>query len=1179
MKKPKLFTTDKRKSCLVKILLIMKLTTAFFLINFLSLQAVTYPQTKKLSLSLENVTVKEVFSTIEAQSNYRFLYNEKSIENQYVTIKSENGTIDNILAEVLSKTGSSYRMLENNLIVITPKTLLNKQELLVSGKVTDASGSPLPGVNIVEKGTINGAITDVDGKYSITVASEKSILIFSFIGYLSEEVEVGTNSSIDMVLSEDIQRLDEVVVIGYGTVKKSDLTGSVSSVGSKEIEQGTVTNTLQAMQGRAAGVDITSNNRPGEMGTIRIRGERSITGGANSILPTTANDPLYVIDGIPMPVSTRRLNTEPVNTAGTTIYENYMNNPIADINPNDIESIEILKDASATAIYGSRGANGVVIVTTKRGQSGQAKITYDGSVTFDKMDDRVKMFDAAGQFEAMREGWRHPQTGGAYATPYPSPRYDYMIIGLKDPNSWESIAMGYEWVDKAARIPVMRTTTAEEQALWGVTEVPVYDPSKVRNTDWKSMAIGTGITQNHQVAASAGTDKIKSYFSFGYLDQKGIEKGQGYKRYSALISLDMNVNKRVRLGGSINGVVADQDFGPNTYNLARGMLPFTVPYDTAGNFIWLPGNEATIVNFLKDVDNVINNRKTYSMRGSFYGEIDLFKGLKYRINFGPDYRQYRNGTFQGAESSTRYGGASPTSYARYLQNSIFNWTLDNLLYYDATISDIHTIGITLLQSAEQNRFEDSHLSAENLPYDSQLWYDLKSARTGVAKDWGSQFESQQRVSYMARVNYSLMDKYLVTFSGRRDGASVLAAGHKWDFFPSAAFAWKMHEESFLKKLDFITEAKLRLGWGVSGNSLIPPYMAMGSLGMYNYAWGSTSGSGWKIKIPPNADLGWEKTAQTNLGLDLGFFNNRLKATIDLYDARTSDLLMPRNILDINGASSVYFNIGKTRNKGIEIMISTVNISNSNLSWRTDFTFASNRNEIVELYNGKNDDLANKWFIGEPISVNYGYLYDGIWQDTPEDNAKRAAYGSVFPYPGSIRVKDIDTVTTSNKIDAFDMLIRGTPYPDFITGMTNYITYKGFELSFFLYARVGQTIDKPIPLLYGRYPDIAVDYWTPTNTGAEYPRPNYASGITDPFMSTLNYQKGSFLKVRNISLSYNIPKSLLSKVNMANLSINFQLLNPILITNAVNVDPDYFGPTTSSSGNATKSFVIGVKAGF
>jgi TonB-linked SusC/RagA family outer membrane protein len=1171
MKKPKFVFTDKGRPCLKKTLLIMKLIVALLAVNLLSLQAVTFSQSKKLSLNLENVSIKEVFSTIEAQSNYRFLYNEKSIENQIVSINSQSGSIDHILAEVLSNTGSSYRMLENNLIVITPDNLVLKQGIAVKGKVTDAAGDPLPGVNVVEKGTNNGTITDADGDFSITVTGQQSILVFSSVGYLEEEVQVGGTTNIELSMAEDIQQLDEVVVVGYGTVKKSDLTGSVVSVGQRELEQGTVVNPLEAMQGRAAGVDISSNARPGEIGTMRIRGERSISD-PNSP-PTAANDPLFVVDGIPMAVTTRRLNTEPDYVGGSVSYEDLTHNPVSDLNPNDIESIEILKDASATAIYGSRAANGVVLITTKRGKAGKTRITYDASVTFETFDDRLKMFNAADQMEANREVMR---SSGAYPSLYPNPRFDYMIMSAKDYDSWLSIAMGYEWEDFGARIPVMRPTTPEEQELWGVAEVPVYDPAKVRNTDWLSYAIQTGITQNHQIGASMGTDKMRSYISFGYLDQDGVEKGQSYTRYSALVSLDLDLNKRMRIGGSMNGMVADQEFGINTVDLARGLLPFTVPYDTAGNFIWLPGNDPFMVNFIKDIDNERNNRKSYHIRGSFYGEVDLFKGLKYRVNFGPDFRLYRNGTFQSAQTTARWGSSS---YARYFQDQTFNWTLENLLYYDATINDVHNLGITLLQSAEQYTYEYSHVSAQDLPYDEQLWYDLRSSREGQALDFGSNYEAQTRQSYMARINYGLMNKYLLTLSGRWDGASVLAPGNKWQFFPSVAVAWKLHEESFMKNLSAITVSKIRVGWGITGNSLIPPYQASGSITNLNYAFGDQVAIGYKIETPPNAELNWERTSQLNIGYDFGFLRNRISGSIDIYNANTYDLLMDRTIPVVNGANHVYFNIGQTRNRGIEIMLSTINVSTKDFSWRTDITFSRNINEIIELYNGKNDDLANRWFIGEPINVNYGYVYDGIWGITPEDSALfRQYYGTgVYNRAGQIRIKDLDTTGGQYVFNSFDQEIRGSAYPDFISGITNYITYKGFELSFFLYARVGQTINKATPLLFGRYHDVAVDYWTPLNTDAMYPRPK--SGLQDTYMSSLGYQLGSFLKVRNISLKYNLPKSILSKINMSDLAIRLQFLNPFLFTKAVNVDPDVFTTNPNLSSNGTKGFVIGINVGF
>ena len=1148
---------------------IMRLTIFLLVLSLSNLRAgLSYAQLTDLTLELKSATVEDVLLEIEKTSGFYFLYNNRLIDvTRMVNVSYKNEKIDNILENLFPDSDVEF-IIKDKQIILSSKNYDKlyryggsaQQVQPVKGKITDETGMPVIGASIVEKGTVNGTISDADGNYSINLSAPEAVLVISIIGYLKQEVTVSANTTLDITMKEDVTALDEVVVVGYGTVKKSDVTGALASVGTKEIQQQlNVQNPLQVMQGRVAGVDITSNNRPGEIGTIRVRGERSLAAG---------NEPLYVVDGIPLAVSTYRLNTDAPSIAGKLVYEDFTYNPIADLNPNDIESMEILKDASATAIYGSRGANGVILITTKKGQPGKAKITYEGSLTFDKLDDRIKMFDAAGQFEMMREAWRHPQSS-SYSTPYPNPADDYMIIGDKDYFSWESIAMGYEWEDKENLIPRMRPTTAEEQTLWGVAEVPVYNPENVRNTDWMDFAIGTGITQNHQIGASAGTDRLKAYSSFGYLNQKGIQKGQSYERFSALVSVDMQLNKWFRFGGLLNSVYGDQEYGPNTYDMARGMLPFAVPYDTADNFIWLPGGETTIVNFLKDIDNVINNRKSFHIRGSFYAEVDLFKGLKYRVNFGPDYRQYRNGTFLASETTNNFGGPSS---ARYYHNQAFNWTLENLLFYNATFADIHTLGITLLQSAEDSRTEYLHLSAEDLPYNEQLWYDLGTARTGVAKDYGSNFWAIQRQSYMARVNYTLLNRYLLTFSGRWDGASVLAPENKWHFFPSAALAWKIQEESFLKQISQISEAKIRLGWGITGNPGNEPYMAAGQLKNWNYTFGSTPAIGWAIKYPPNEDLEWESTSQLNLGLDFGIFNNRIRGSVDWYNANTSDLLLWKSIPVVNGSDKVLFNIGKTNNKGIEILLSTINISKNTYSWRTDITFSRNKNKIIELYDAQNDDIANLWFIGEPIKVNYGYLYDGIWQDTPDETVEREAYGSLYPFPGTIRVQDIDTAGGENRINAYDMTVRGTEYPDFIAGITNYITYKGFELSFFIYSRVGQTIGKAVPNLYARYHDIDVDYWTPTNTGAEYPRPNFGTGITDPFMSTLSYQKGSFLKVRNISLSYNLPAAILSKVNISKLAIRVQWLNPILITEAVNTDPD-------AGNNATKSFVIGINAGF
>lgn len=1179
MKNP-IFTFADKRTFFLKKILIMKIVVALLTVNLISLQAVTYSQASMLNLDLENVSIKEVLSSIEEQSDYRFLYTEKSIEDQIVSIRSQNESIDEILSKVLLNSRSSYRILEDNLVVITPYNENSAQdEIIITGQVKDMSGNPLPGVNVFEKNTQKGTITDVDGNFTIAVEGVQSVLMFSYIGYLNEETVVGSQTEIEITLIDDIQKLDEVVVVGYGQVRKSDLTGSVASVGQRELEQGTVIDPLDAMQGRVAGVDITSNVRPGEIGTVRIRGERSITDPDPSVRPSAANDPLYVVDGIPMAVTARRINTEPNYFGGSVTYENLTHNPISHLNPNDIESIEILKDASATAIYGSRGANGVILITTKRGKEGKTNITYNATFSFDRYDDVLEMYGSVDQIEANREGMRNV---GAYTELYPDPTSDFRYLLLaKDFESFESIMLGYEWEnpemmraawderDMDLLIPVMRSTTQEERELWGVDEVPIYNTENVRETDWLDYGIQNGFTQTHQVGASMGTEKLRSYISFGYLDQDGVEKGQSYKRYTALVSMDLDLNKWINIGGSLNGIVADQEFGINTIDRARGLLPFTVPYDSAGEFIWLPGNDPFLVNYIADIDNERNNRKSYQMRGSFYGEVNLFEGLKYRINFGPDFRMYRNGTFQSAESTTRWGSSS---YAKYFQDQTFNWTLDNLLYYDKTFNDIHVIGLTGLLSAEQYTYEYSHLSAQDLPYDEQLWYDLGSTREGNALDFGSNYEKETRQSYMVRLNYGLMNKYLLTLSGRWDGASVLAPGNKWQFFPSAAVAWKIHEESFMKNQAIITTSKIRFGWGVTGNSAIGPYQASGSIINQNYAFGSDVASGYKIEIPPNAELNWERTTQLNLGYDFGFFRNRVSGSIDLYTANTDGLLMPRTIPSVNGSNTITFNIGKIQNRGIEILLSTVNVSTKEFSWRTDITFSRNVNEIIELYNGKNDDLANRWFIGEPISVNYGYVYDAIWGTTPEDTALfRQYYGDgTYNRVGQIRIQDLDTTGGEYVFNSFDQKIRGSNYPDFIAGMTNYISWKGFELSFFLYARVGHTIGRATPLLFGRYHDVAVDYWTPYNTSAIYPRPG--SGNADTYMSSLGYQKGSFLAVRNISLKYSVPQNLLAKTGLANFAVKLEMLNPIIFTDAVNTNPDL-------GNNPIKSYVIGINVGF
>ena len=685
----------------------------------------------------------------------------------------------------------------------------------VEGTVTDMDGVPLPGVTVLVQGTTLGTTTDIDGRYSIDVPDENAILVFSYVGFVSEEVVVGDQSQISISLLPDLQTLTELVVVGYGTQKKSDVTGAISSLGGDEINAVPVQNLFQGIQGKAAGVDIASNTRPGEMGQIRIRGNRSLT--AN-------NNPLYVVDGIPL-------------QAGG----------LESFNPNDIASIEVLKDASAAAIYGSRGANGVVLVTTKKGQTGRAEINYDGSVTFEKIRDLAPNFNAAEYAEYRRDAFR---STGQYKAPYPNPAEDFPRFGEADPAAWEAIAAGYSWIDRDSRTPEMRPTTPEEQEKWGVSEVPVYDPSRIPTTDWADYVEQTGVTHNHNISARMGTEKVKAYISGGYLNQTGTEIGQDYNRYSGLLSLQAEPIEWLSLGGTVNASYGIQNYGyaaggsrgaRTLYEAAKGQLPFTVPFDAEGNYIFNPGGDPNIINPVRDGEFVINERTTMRAFGSFFAEIQLPAGIRYRAVFGPDIRNYRSGSFQDERSSLRGGGApSSTNYARYQQNRQVSWTMENLLYYDKTFSDIHTLGVTLLQSSSSWKDEFSDMTATDVPYNSQLWYNLGSTNKGALDAWGSGYSKRTLLSYMARVNYSLKDKYLLTATGRWDGSSVLAEGHQWDFFPSVALGWKLSEEQVFANLTAINDLKLRVGLGTVGNQAVNPYATAGGLVRLPYVFGSTA---------------------------------------------------------------------------------------------------------------------------------------------------------------------------------------------------------------------------------------------------------------------------------------------------------------------------------------------------
>ena len=1065
----------------------------------------------------------------------------------------------------------------------------------ITGTVVDALGDPVIGASIqAEKGV--GTVTDIDGNFTLQNVKEQTVLQISYVGYITENVKVGNQTNIRVVLKEDSKVLDELVVVGYGSMKKSDLTGAMSRITSKTIDERPVQNALQAMQGKTPGVDITSNNRPGELGDVRIRGNRSLL---------ADNAPLYVVDGIPL-------------TAGS----------MADINPSDIESMEILKDASATAIYGSRGANGVVLITTKKGQNGRVTINYDGSFVWSNLVSTTDYMNAGQLLDYQRQAAINGGTyNGAYGTA-PDPDRDRAISGMGS-ESWTDRVIRSAYTYNGDQV-ALRAATAEEKAMGYADQVPVYDASKLMNTDWGDLVTRTGFTQTHQVSLSAGSEKSKLYMSLGYLNQNVPMKDQDYERFTVNINGEITPTKWLTVGIGMNGSHSIKNYGivsnfsntvaKDSYGLAMNIMPWVPCYNEDGTYLTGVVSGQAGHNIVADIDAARNEYRYYGLNVSSFAELAFGKiwapleGLRWRTNFGAQFRQTRNGSFYDEDWSNVYGFDSTEPKVAYNdQRTNMSWTLENLIYFDKTLGD-HRFGVTLMQSAEKYRVEGITARAYGIIYPTSQWYDMGNSDKDKLS-FGTNYSNWTRSSYMARLNYAFMDRYLLTVTGRYDGASVLAEGHKWDFFPSAAIAWKINEEPFLRDVKCIDQLKLRLGYGVTGNSSVSPYTTAGSVTSSSakipFGYGQVSNTdGAKPLLMPNYELGWEKTASTNFGIDFSFLNNRIFGSIEYYVAKTKDVLMDRSIPVITGYAQLRSNIGKTQNQGFELTLSTVNIKTKDFTWQTDWSFSTNKEKIVELVNGKEDMVSNNWFIGKPLNVFFDFEYDRIWQDTEEDQIMMAAYAAnkMNFLPGTYKVKDqemilVDAGTegakkfTYNGQDYYyanngfgtidnDDKVTYQKSPKWQFGWTNTFTYKDFALSFFLYGRFGNTY-YGLTQTIGRR--VEKDIWSPENTGAKFARPTTASRTTT-YDYVRNYTKGDMVAVRNISLSYNLPKNIINRYGASSTQVYVQVLNPFLFGGELvkaGINPDditgwdaanHIGGQTNNTA-VTKSFVLGVRLGF
>lgn len=984
------------------------------------------------------------------------------------------------------------------IIIVLVLTILNvlnvhAQNKNVSGTVLDNSGQPVIGASIVVVGQSKlGTVTDIDGKFSIAIPTTSKKIEVSYIGMVSQVIEAKAGTPMKIIMKDNMKDLDEVVVIGYGVVKKRDLTGSMTSIKSEDIVATPTTNALESLQGKVAGLDMTkSSGQTGSGLSFSIRGNRSLN---------ASNTPLIIVDGIPY---------------GTDI----------DINPNIIESMEILKDASSTAIYGSRGANGVILITTKKGTQGKTKVTYNGYYSTNSVAAYPERMNLQEWANFKREAY-------------------------KADGQWAS--------------------EADDAKIFG----SAYDAVKSnQDVDWVDLLMKDGSQTSHSISISNGSEKTSFNLAFEYMKEQGLVKLDNLSRYNTTLGISHKVTRDFKLNFNMVYTFQNQNIRRDPLNRAIYESPYGDVYNEDGSINPLPFNDGqTISPIAEEAAGVYkNNRRTSHLVGNIGANWNIIKNLTLISTFGLDRKDVRNGHF--ADQYT-HDGAGDYSVADATNETEMNWSWENTLNYNFKI-DKHDFSVMAGNALYQNEAETYTGSGHDIISPSMLFYNLGALQN--SQKISSNYIKTTMASFFGRINYKFNEKYLLTLTFREDGSSVLASKHKWGFFPSAAFAWRMKEEKFLKDVEWLYNLKLRLSYGISGNSAVSAYQTQGGLGktMYSFINNGVEGGayGYYPALTPNTALGWEKTATTNFGIDFGFLNNRISGSIDLYYQNTYDLLMQKKVPTSTGYSISWDNIGKTENKGVEIVLNTANIVNKDFKWNTDLTFTLNREKIKELADGSDRDISNGWFVGHPIKTHYGLKKLGIWQLNETEEA--AKYGEK---PGRIKIYDKNK---DFKIDNDnDRVILGSEVPDFVMGMNNTFRYKDFDLRVFMYWRQGQTLHAEAAG-YGSFrnqgdPGLKFNYWTEDNPTNDFPRPEKSFSSSDPRLESLGYVDGSYLKIKEITLGYSLPKTWISKINASKVRVYCSLKNFFTFSHFDNYDPERGG---SLSYPMTKQAVFGLNVEF
>ncbi|MBX3240336.1 MAG: TonB-dependent receptor [Chitinophagaceae bacterium] len=1104
-----------------------------FFLFVICMQASASVSAQKVTLDEKNASVQKVLREIRKQTDFDFLVNARMLKKgQTLNISVKDMPLENVLKLMFQNLPIDY-VVDNKTIIIRDKSEnTGVSDFRVSGIIISDRGEPLAGVSIIEKGTQNGVTSNESGRFSISVKNEAAILQITSIGYISKEVRVASGE-MTILLESDNSSLTDVVVVGYGTLKKSDLTGSISQVRGADLTQLPTQRVDQALQGRAAGVLVlNTDGAPGGNTTIRVRGMNSINGGNNALI---------VIDGL----QGGNLNS---------------------LNPNDIESIEILKDASATAIYGSQGANGVILITTKMGRRGRPVVDYSYNLGYQELRKKLDVMNAA----------------------------DYART-----------VNAYRQTQNLAGTPVM-----------AFTDQQIAEFEKTGGTDWQDEIYRTGSLQNHQLSVGGGTDNTKYMVSAGYLDQQGILINSDYKRFSLRANINSTVTKNVSFG--LNWAASKEQgssppYGSNAVsflgqavNGAPRWDPTTPVYDQDGNYNTHPGGYGAydVWNPVAAAKEPFTENNTVRNTINTFLDFKIIEGLTLRVTGGAIIRNVNNTsyfnskTFEGrpTQGMVGYGTAAENLSTRY-QNS-------NILTYTKQFSK-HNLTVMGVVEQQYENYKGSSLTARKFTVDQTGINDLG----GASEVFNASAADKRTIySYLGRVNYSFNERYLLTVSYRADGSSVFGKNNKWGYFPAASVAWRLSEESFIKDLDLFSELKLRGSWGITGNQAISPFQTLARMtsgGNYPYSGNDNTDLGFFISSAANPSLKWENTMQSDIGLDMGLFNDRIQFTVDLYKKTTRDLLLSRELPGYTGLTSIIDNVGSVENRGLELSVSGDPVRGE-VRWNTGFNISFNRNKVLDL--GANDRISyrttmggygvntNFMFLvkGQPFGQMYGYGYEGTWSE--KDAATAASYGQL---PGDPRYTDLNN---DGSINTQDLKVIGNAFPDYIFGWTNRVTYKNFELVFLIQGTRGNDIfnqarirlENPFEAVSARI----LDRWTPDNQNTDVPafidqvtRQN--AGLTSKVFISGDQrlsrwvEDGSYIRLKNISIGYDIPNSAVRRIGLSKAKVFVTGANVFTITKYTGYDPEVSAYTGNdaqlgvdlSSYPASKSITFGINLSF